>query len=463
MRTRLLVVCLCLLPGTARADQWVDLIASAKPDSALAGQWRKSNGELTTTAATSSRIAFPHRPGAEYEIEASFTRRSGVHSIALIFPVGDGQATFEVDAWGRNLAGLQMIDGQRMTDHQIRSENIRLQNGRLYTMKVQVRRGVVTGSLDGKVLFTYRGDGSNLSVFPAWRLPNKQAIGVGAYQAEAVFHRLRVRNLSPASSSVASARPMTTRPMTTRPMTPRPARPMAPAPTPSAGDAKAGKRVLMVIANRDFYYREYSEPRQELERAGFQVDVAAARRGECRPHVNSGQSGDGGVVQADLALADADSARYAAIVFVGGHGSSMYQYAFPGNYRNSTYNGPASVKAAANRLINEFARDDKHIAAICHGVSVLAWSRVNNRSLLNGRRVAAPSLPSPPALINGRAVRNPSRWESQTNGARVAPSRALGDPNTVDDNVMVDRKIVTAEDDKASRAFGSTLAKLLKE
>ena len=46
----------------------------------------------------------------------------------------------------------------------------------------------------------------------------------------------------------------------------------------SSACESASSPVLMVIANRDFYYQEYADPRAQLEAAGIGVVVAAARR-----------------------------------------------------------------------------------------------------------------------------------------------------------------------------------------
>ena len=72
-----------------------------------------------------------------------------------------------------------------------------------------------------------------------------------------------------------------------------------------------------------------------LEQLGVRVEVAAATRDVCRPHFGSGQGPDGGLVNPDLALTEADASRYSAIVFVGGWGASSYQYAFAGTYANA--------------------------------------------------------------------------------------------------------------------------------
>ncbi len=97
----------------------------------------------------------------------------------------------------------------------------------------------------------------------------------------------------------------------------------------------------------------------------------------------------------------------------------MYQYAYndPNSdgvtdnfYSNSHYNGDhdlddgviASQKVIVNELIGQFLADNKHVAAICHGVTVLAWARVDGVSPIQGREVAVPkTVSSPDQFYNG--------------------------------------------------------------
>ncbi len=222
--------------------------------------------------------------------------------------------------------------------------------------------------------------------------------------------------------------------------------------------------VLLVVANQDFYWREYAEPREELEKAGLRVEVAAGRKATCRPHPNTGQGSSSGEVEPDLALSDVDASRYSAIAFVGGWGASSYQFAFPGRYRNGGYNGEKAGKEAANRLIAAFLKQDRIVAGICHGISVLAWARVGGKSPLAGRRTAA--LPGSPAMsVEGRNYDDwglDGRWHVETNGGRMADPHSIGDPATADDDVVVDGKIVTAENYDSGREFGRALAREIR-
>ena len=217
--------------------------------------------------------------------------------------------------------------------------------------------------------------------------------------------------------------------------------------------------VLMVIANQDFYYQEYADTRASLEAAGLEVVVAAATTETARPHANSGQGSSSGYVTPDLALTDADADDYSAIVFVGGWGASSYQYGFEGTYNNSAYNSSEALKTTVNDLINDFVEQDKYVTAICHGVSVLAWARVDGASLLEGKTVAAWAGSAPSSDTNF----NTTRTAVEANGGTMVASGSIGDPNTATDDVIVDGRIITAENYGSAAMFGRVLGDLVSD
>lgn len=288
--------------------KWESVLARIAPErNAVSGEWTKSADGLRVAAATGARLSIPVAPPREYDVRIAFTRHSGRHSIAIFFPHGSGQASFEVDAWGDHVAGIQNIQGRPITSNPTRQANIALTNGRRYTMTVEVRTGQVRALLDERVLATYRTDGSDLAVPELWSMPDRHSLGLGAWESETTFHSVDIRTVSGAPLQVATA----TRPAT-KPSPPSnaptsnspPARKTTPVATPSSSTngRAAGKRVLLVIANYDFFYREYSEPRAAMERAGINVTVAAGRKERCTPHSGSGEGADRGVVQPDIAI-----------------------------------------------------------------------------------------------------------------------------------------------------------------
>ncbi|MCA9096483.1 MAG: hypothetical protein KDA68_23550, partial [Planctomycetaceae bacterium] len=166
----------------------------------------------------------------------------------------------------------------------------------------------------------------------------------------------------------------------------------------------------------------------------------------------------GGVVVPDIALADVDPSDYSAIVFVGGWGSSMYQYDFPGDYYDDWYDGDLTTKETVNSLITTFLEQDKYVTAICHGVTVLAWARVDGVSPLDGKQVSIPYIGSPGVYYNGQSYGyyELGQYEQAIANGAIAnlTSGEYGDPTTVRDDVVVDGRIITAENYDAALAFG---------
>ncbi len=186
--------------ATPDANGWIDLLAQVDPSRhAVAGSWHKSNARLRVDAAEAASLVLPYELPAEYDFEVTFTRNSGSDSIVLHFATGRGSASFDIDGWGEHLAGIQDIDGRSMQQNETRVENQRLANGQTYTALVRVRRSRIDAYLDGRLLTTYHGNGANLSPNVIWRLPDLKGVGIGAWNSDATFHRIRLRPASPAS------------------------------------------------------------------------------------------------------------------------------------------------------------------------------------------------------------------------------------------------------------------------
>ncbi|MFM7058803.1 MAG: cadherin domain-containing protein, partial [Planctomycetota bacterium] len=199
--------------------------------------------------------------------------------------------------------------------------------------------------------------------------------------------------------------------------------------------------------------------------AGLTVHVAAYTTQPAFPHPGSGQApGSSGQVTPDLALASVRSANYSAMVFIGGWGSSMYQSsAFPGDYVFDHYDGNATVKTTVNQLISEFHAADRHLGFICHAVTVAAWSRVNGTSLVAGRTVSVPHIGSPAVFYNNRFYDSFAlgQYEQIAANGGIANTRSgqYGNPATAADDVVVDGRLITAENYDSAAYFGTVIAR----
>lgn len=163
----------------------------------------------------------------------------------------------------------------------------------------------------------------------------------------------------------------------------------------------AGK-ALLVVAPRDFNDHEYEEARSALEEAGYGVAVASSRKGKA--------SGTQGMeVEVDLELARAKAGDYAAVVFIGGEGAK------------ALFNDPDALK-----LAREAEAAGMTVAAICVAPAILARAGV-----LKGKKATCyPSVAD--------------RLEAE--GAEY-----------VEEDVVVDGKVVTACGPEAAEAFGAAV------
>ena len=226
-----------------------------------------------------------------------------------------------------------------------------------------------------------------------------------------------------------------------------------------AGD-KQPLPVLMVIANQDFYWQEYGTTRASLEAQGLDVVVAAASTETAFPQGPQTWP----TVQPDVSLFDISAANHSGVVFIGGWGSSMYQYDSPGTYVNAAYRPEARTARQVNRLIEDFVAGDKPVGGIGYGVSVLAWARVDGESLLRGAVVVGFAGGVPAFRLNGTEYPDaevPMRWFIEQNGATMLTSRSIGDPMSSTDDVYIDGRIITAENYDSASLLAEVLAQVI--
>ena len=164
----------------------------------------------------------------------------------------------------------------------------------------------------------------------------------------------------------------------------------------------------MVIAKEGFQDDEFKFPKGIIEDAGFLVDVSSTEKGECKGKFGS-------KVVADLDFDEVETSDYVAVVLVGGPGSKE----LVGN-------------RSLERILNEATVRDLLIGAICFSPVILAKA-----GIINGRKATVFDVDgSNINVINEDGV-------------------------YVDEDVVVDGKLVTANGPKAAKEFGEKLVGFL--
>ena len=165
-------------------------------------------------------------------------------------------------------------------------------------------------------------------------------------------------------------------------------------------------KILMVVAPQNFRDEEYQKPRQILEGAGWQVEVASKGVNEA-----VGMFGAKAKIDKDISQVNIDD--YLGVVFVGGTGAAVYF---------EDQNALSLAKTAFEK--------GKVVGAICIAPSILA-----NAGILQGKRATA--------------------FSSEQENLTLRGAKYTGEP------VTVDGKIVTANGPGAAEEFGKKIAEKL--
>ncbi len=168
------------------------------------------------------------------------------------------------------------------------------------------------------------------------------------------------------------------------------------------------KKVLMVIAPKDFRDSEYIEPRSVIENSGAEVKVASIQSGVAI-------GAEGTKAQIDLTVSEVNIEDFDAVVFVGGPGMAQII-------------GDESLQVLAKK----FYGAGKLTTAICVAPAILAKA-----GILSGKQATAWS-----------GVK-----EDLENSGAVYTGEA----------VTVDGKIITGNGPVAAREFGEKIVEKLKQ
>lgn len=167
-----------------------------------------------------------------------------------------------------------------------------------------------------------------------------------------------------------------------------------------------GKRVIMIIATRDFRDEELQRPKEILESQGAKVTIASSSTA-----LATGMFG--AKAKPDILVKDIRVEDYDAIVFVGGSGASQY------------WEDPI-----AHEIAREAVEKGKLLCAICIAPVTLA-----NAGVLSGKRAT---------VFGSEAGRLKAKGANYT-GARVEQ----------------DGRIITASGPEAAKEFGEAIVRAL--
>jgi protease I len=171
------------------------------------------------------------------------------------------------------------------------------------------------------------------------------------------------------------------------------------------------KKIVLVVAPKDYRDEEYEETKQALEEAGVSVYVAST-------DVTEAMGLKSGRAPVDFLLRNVSPNDFQGIVFIGGPGSKNYV-----------------GHDVAENLIRKFMSQGKVIGAICYAPAILAKA-----GLLSGKRATG--------------------WKTEDN-EEVPDMIIRGGGTYVEEPIVVEDNIVTAFNHQSAKEFGKTLARML--
>ena len=169
-------------------------------------------------------------------------------------------------------------------------------------------------------------------------------------------------------------------------------------------------KALFIIAQEGYQPKEYGVPKKILEDSGIEVITASKEVGKCI-------AADGSTTEATVSINDLNVSDYDAIVFVGGPGAVSF---------HKDVNAHLTAQEAVNR--------NKILAAICIAPLTLAYADV-----LEGKKATV--------------------WNGDGKQAEILTKNKA---EFVNELVVVDGKIITANGPDAAEEFGKKILGLLK-
>lgn len=166
------------------------------------------------------------------------------------------------------------------------------------------------------------------------------------------------------------------------------------------------KKVLLVIARKDFRDEELFHTKEEIEKKGSKVVIASTTISEVKGML-------GGMATPDILLDKVNVDDYSAVIFIGGMGASEY-------WDNKN----------AHKLLNEAYKANKLVGAIC-----IAPTTLLNAGLLNGTKF--------------------NSWESEVE--KIKENGGIHE----NESVVVDKNVITANGPDAARSFGQKISELI--
>jgi tRNA A-37 threonylcarbamoyl transferase component Bud32 len=179
----------------SRAVRLIPMIEPAQDR--VKGDWRVEAAQLSCGSEAFTKLRLPYVPPEEYDLLVVFLRRTGYGDVNLLLSHQGTPFLWAMGAVGNSIFGFGTINGQwAASNPTTRHDSNCLDNNRLYTVVVQVRKDGLWAYVDGKLKSSWKTDYRDLNSDANWGLPEPRFIGLGTYESPSEFRRIEVLEVS---------------------------------------------------------------------------------------------------------------------------------------------------------------------------------------------------------------------------------------------------------------------------
>lgn len=259
-----------LPPNDAAWSRAVNLMPLIDPArDVIKGTWKSTGGTLISGSERYERLQIPYEPPDEYDFRIVFVRTKGNGAVAQYISRTSRAAQWVMGVDQNKIFGFQTVGGKDVVHNplSVRSKAC-LQNGRISTSLLQVRRSGVKAYLDGKLISQLPTDFRDVGLPASWDMPNHSVLGLGSGESATEFQKIELLEISGKGRPMRRATVATTTPVTEQP------KPKAPAKQPPKTVAKettpAGQpKKLSALSKAD--------PEQQKSARTFQKNQSSIR------------------------------------------------------------------------------------------------------------------------------------------------------------------------------------------
>lgn len=152
----------------------------------VCGEFRKEGDSLITPAGSPfARVEVPYQPPAEYDVAITIVRRSGSNSF-IVGLIADGtrfNVMFDAGVMGDGTY-LDATDPQDRAGQTTVTKGKFLETGKPAALLINVRKALLTVSVNGRKMIVWKGDYKRLGFDGGWSTPNSSAMILGSWSTE---------------------------------------------------------------------------------------------------------------------------------------------------------------------------------------------------------------------------------------------------------------------------------------